>query len=237
MAGISKLDAFPVKEGIVLASKEKPRVPLAQSSNFWPLTARLYEPLWRNRSLSILTQGNFTVKRELDLMLEWLNPQAHERILDAACSAGLYARALLKHDPSLNLSAVDFSLPFLKQAQSYAKRDDIKLELIQADVTDLPFENESFDALVCGGSLNEFLDVPKTLSEFSRVLKSGGRMWQMYLRRADGLMGKSIQGLLRLSGIRFIDTRELEHVAHSVNLKLIKAQHRGIVVMALFQKL
>jgi cyclopropane fatty-acyl-phospholipid synthase-like methyltransferase len=214
----------------------QPRVPPAQASNFLPLTAALYEPLWRKRSLSIITLGAFNVERELELMLEWLQVQPGQKILDAACSAGLYARTLLEYDPSLTVHAVDFSLPFLKKAKYYAKRDNVFPILMQAEVRDLPYQNEVFDAIVCGGSLNEFLDVPKVMSEFSRTLKPGGKMWQMYLSRAEEPIGKTIQSLLCLSGIRFIDSKTFEKQCNAVGLELVKAQHRGRVVMALFQR-
>jgi hypothetical protein len=61
-------------------------------------------------------------------------------------------------------------------------------------------------------------------------------MWQMYLKQAEDPVGKIIQGLLRLSGIRFIDPKVLEKQCNEVGLKLVKAQHRGRVVMALFEK-
>jgi SAM-dependent methyltransferase len=127
-------------------------------------------------------------------------------------------------------------LPFLEKAREYAARDNVSPILVQADVSDLPYGDEVFDAVVCGGSLNEFLDVPKVMRECSRVLKPGGKMWQMYLKRAEEPVGKTIQGLLRLSGIRFIDPKTFEQQCSEAGLKLIKAQHRGRVVMALFEK-
>jgi ubiquinone/menaquinone biosynthesis C-methylase UbiE len=269
------MDAFrntvPLQDGIYRALAKHPLVPPAQASNFLPLTAALYEPLWRKRSLSVITFGAFSVERELELMLEWLSPQPGQTILDAACSAGLYARTLLKyvsdsrtktptpihtvgevHEPplrtptinsenvempqSLSVHAVDYSLPFLQKAKQYAKRDNVSPVLMQADVSNLPYQDETFDGIVCGGSLNEFLDVPKVMRECSRILKPGGKMWQMYIQRAEEPIGKTIQGLLRLSGIRFIDPKLFEQQCSEVGLKLVKAQHRGRVVMALFEK-
>jgi 2-polyprenyl-3-methyl-5-hydroxy-6-metoxy-1,4-benzoquinol methylase len=225
-----------LEDGIYRALEKRPRLPPAQASNFLPLTAALYEPLWRKRSLSIITLGEFSVERELELMLEWLNLQRGQTILDAACSAGLYARTLLQHDSSLSVHAVDFSLPFLKKAKQYAERDKVSPILLQADVGDLPYKNNVFDAIVCGGSLNEFLGVSKVMRECSRTLKPGGKMWQMYLKRAEEPLGKTLQGVLRLSGIRFIDPKLFEQQCKEVGFNLIKAQHRGRVVMALFRK-
>jgi ubiquinone/menaquinone biosynthesis C-methylase UbiE len=261
--------SLPCTTGIYRALAKRPRLPPAQASNFLPLTAALYEPLWRKRSLSIITLGAFTVERELELMLEWLDPQPGQTFLDAACSGGLYARTLLNHvksrtkmptsndtvrevheplrEPQVNsnivqpdnlftVHAVDYSLPFLEKAKQYAARDNVSPVLVQADVSDSPYQNEVFDSIVCGGSLNEFLNVPKVLGEFSRILKPGGKMWQMYLKRAEEPLGKTLQGLLHLSGIRFIDPKMFEQQCSEAGLKLVKAQHRGRVVMALFEK-
>ena len=226
----------PLENGVYQALAKRPRVPLAQSSNFWPLTAAVYEPLWRKRSLGLLTRGAFSTERELELMLAWLKPEPGERILDAAASGGLYARTLLQAQPDLDVHALDFSRAFLKKAQRYAERDRVQPTFVLADVRALPYRDAVFDALVCGGSLNEFTDLPRTLSEFARVLKPGGRMWQMYLTRAEGWPGNMGQGLARLSGLRFVTAAGLEAEAGRAGFRLERAQYRGPVALALFRR-
>ena len=226
----------PLENGVYRALAKRPRVPLAQSSNFWPLTAAVYEPLWRKRSLGLLTRGAFLTERELELMLSWLKPEPGERVLDAAASGGLYARTLLQAQPDLDVHVLDFSRAFLKKAQGYAERDGVQPTFVLADVRALPYRDAVFDALVCGGSLNEFTDLPRTLSEFARVLKPGGRMWQMYLTRAEGWTGKMGQGLARLSGLRFVTAAGLEAEAQRAGFRLERAQYRGPVALALFRR-
>ncbi len=199
-----------LRDGIYRALAEKPRVPLAQRSNFWPLTAALYEPLWRGRSISLLTRGAFSTERELERMLAQLEPRPGERILDAGTSAGLYARTLLKYDETLSIHALDFSLPFLEKAKVYAEREGVRPLLVHADVRALPYRDAVFDAVVCGGSLNEFTDLSGTLAEFARVLKPGGQFWLMALTGSQGKVGQALQGLLGLSGLRFFSLEELE---------------------------
>lgn len=211
-------------------------MPLAQASNFLPLTAALYEPLWRKRSLSIITGGDFDVTRELALMLKWTNPQPGQVVLDAACSAGLYARTLLHHEADLAVHAVDFSVPFLKKAKDYAAKEEVDFVLVHADVMSLPYADESFDMIVCGASLNEFTDLSKSVSEFGRVLKPGALMWQMYVSKAEVWSGRLAQSLFRLSGIRFINPAALEAEAKKAGMRLLKAQHRKRITMALFEK-
>lgn len=65
--------------------------------------------------MGLLTLGDFSVARELELMLAWAQPTAGQAFLDAGCSAGLHARTLKKHEPGLEVHAVDFSLPFLRR--------------------------------------------------------------------------------------------------------------------------
>ncbi len=226
-----------LEDGIYRALETRPSVPLAQASNFLPLTAALYEPLWRKRSLSIITGGDFDVTRELELMLKWLDPQPGQIALDAACSAGLYARTLLHHESELEVHAVDFSVPFLEKAKEYADKEGVTMTLVHADVLKLPYEDSSFDTVVCGASLNEFVNLPRAISEFSRVLKPGGLMWQMYVSKAEAWYGRLFQSFFRLSGVRFIDPALLEDEAKKVGLRLRKAQHRKRITLALFEKL
>ena len=224
-----------LQNGVYQALTKRPRVPPAQSSNFWPLTAAVYEPLWRMRSLSLLTGGSFSTARELELLLAWLKPRPGERILDAAASGGLYARTLLAHTPGLKIHEVDYSPAFLKKAQQYAERDGVEPVFVRADVRALPYQDAVFDALVCGGSLNEFTDLPQTLAEFARVLKPGGKMWQMYITRAQSWPERFGQGLVRLSGLRFLDPEKLEREAHRAGFRLEQAQYRGPIALALFR--
>ncbi|WMT56451.1 class I SAM-dependent methyltransferase [Truepera radiovictrix] len=226
----------PFEEGIYRALTRVPPLPLAQRSNFWPATAALYEPLWRHRSIGLLTRGGFSTERELALMLSWLRPRPGETVLDAAASAGLYARTLLRHEPGLTVHALDLSLPFLQRAKTYAERDGIAPTLVHADVRALPYRDGVFDAVVCGGSPNEFTELPAALAEFARVLKPGGRLWLMYLSRAETLPGRLGQGLLRLTGLRFPEPEALEAAAKAVGLEPQRAQHRGRVALTLFRR-
>lgn len=226
----------PLEEGIYRGLEHRPKAPLAQKSNFVPLTAWIYEPAWRRYSLSVLTGGSYSVERELALMRERLEPQPGDVILDAACSAGLYARTLLRHHPGTTVHALDYSLPFLRQARRYAERDDVDPVLVHADVRALPYRDAVFDHIVCGGSLNEFTDLGAHLGELSRVLKPGGLMWQMYLTRAESWYGRLFQGLLSLSGLRFFEVDKVDRTMRDAGLKPLRAQYRGIVALALFCK-
>jgi demethylmenaquinone methyltransferase/2-methoxy-6-polyprenyl-1,4-benzoquinol methylase len=51
-----------------------------------------------------------------------------------------------------------------------------ELDFRFADATNLPFENNSIDAVTISFGLRNVVDVPKALTEMYRVLKPGGRV-------------------------------------------------------------
>jgi SAM-dependent methyltransferase len=48
------------------------------------------------------------------------------------------------------------------------------LTFVNADVGDLPFEDESFDVIISASAFEHFLEVPKVISEMKRVLRPQG---------------------------------------------------------------
>lgn len=235
------------RAGVVQALEHPPSgLKLAQRSNFWELTARLYEPLWRYRSLGLISQGKVTTAEELAQLVDWTQPQAGMQVLDAACSAGLYARTLLEQQPQLTVHAVDYSAVFLQEAQRRAWRWQLAqlraghwvqpLTLVQADVRDLPYADACFDVIVCGGSLNEFIDVPTCLRELARVLRQQGVMWQMYVRPADAPIDKLVQRTLKFTGINTIEPAWLEQYLGAQGLVLEHRQTHGSIVFDVYRK-
>ena len=67
---------------------------VANLTNFLPGAGRGYEPLWRVRSLRLLTGEPFPNEQELETIKDLVRPAPGGRYLDLGCSAGLYARGL-----------------------------------------------------------------------------------------------------------------------------------------------
>jgi SAM-dependent methyltransferase len=59
-------------------------------------------------------------------------------------------------------------------------------DVVQADLTDLPFEAETFDVVICSHVLEHVPDDRKAMSEIRRVLKSGGSALLMAPMATDG---------------------------------------------------
>lgn len=96
------------------------------------------------------------------------------RVLETACGTGIFTERLRKALPdSVEIVATDLNPPMLEFAG--AKRGDLaNLHFQQADALDLPFEDRSFDAVVCQFGLMFFPDKAAGIREAARVLKPGG---------------------------------------------------------------
>jgi SAM-dependent methyltransferase len=181
-----------------------------------------------------MTAGAYSTERELAAMEERLALPPGAHLLDVACSAGLYARRLAAAGASV--VAVDLSRPFLAEGARLARREGVDVRFERADAQALPYPDASFDAAVCGGSLNEFTDPARALAEMARVVRHGAPVWLMYVARAESLVGRALQGLLRLSGLRFASPAEVNAWCAAVGLETERTERRGPLVFATFRR-
>jgi SAM-dependent methyltransferase len=180
----------------------------ANVTNFLPGAGRGYEPLWRVRSLSLLTGEPFPNDRELQIISVLADLERGGLYLDLGCSSGLYTRNLARAlGDGGDIIGIDISPSMLKEAVRRARKADTYLSLVRADAKNLPFSDASFSGAVCGGTLNELGDPARVLRETRRVLEPGGRLAVMGILRAP--RGRRLQRFLSTGGIRFFDPDEL----------------------------
>jgi SAM-dependent methyltransferase len=96
------------------------------------------------------------------------------RILEIAAGTGVLTRAMVDVLPPRSaIVASDLNPPMIDHARSIGTRRPV--EWRQADAMKLPFEDASFDAVVCQFGVMFFPDKAAAFSEARRVLKRGGR--------------------------------------------------------------
>ncbi len=100
-----------------------------------------------------------------------------EKILDLGCGTGIVARCAYKSlGDSVHITGVDVNEIALEKAREISALNAATIEWKQADVTALPFSNDTFDVLLCQQGLQYFPDRSCALNEIHRVLVNKGRI-------------------------------------------------------------
>jgi len=204
---------------------------IANLTNFLPGAGRGYEPLWRVRSLRLLTGEPFSNERELGIIENLVRQVPAGRYLDLGCSAGLYTRSLAR-DQDTEVVGIDISPSMLREANRRARRADTRPSFVRANAQNLPFFDGAFSGAVCGGSLNEFKNPARVLRETHRVLQSGGRLAIMGILRANTQRGRRLQHLLSPGGIKFFDPEELRSLLDHAGFEPDPLRTHGSVFFA-----
>ena len=229
---------FPIRDHVLdVAQRDDTRLlTLAGVSNYLPFLPWGYENVWRPRSLTMLSGEPFPVEREIKLLNDWLAVQPNELIVDLGSSTDLYPRDIGKQNADATIVAIDMAAGMLKAGRAYARRDGVKnIAHVRAPAQRLPFADASVDALVCGGSLNEFRSMSEALREARRVVKPSGRMFAMSLLKATSLPGRIGQWNARLSGITFPTLDEFNAMVQSAGWTRERQQVFGVVVFTLMK--
>lgn len=122
--------------------------------------AEVEDRMWYFRSL------HAHVRRSLAPLVNPLST-----VLDAGCGTGGLLLRLRRWNPHWRLSGIDF-MPVACELARQRCGPGIKIHV--ASVTDLPFNNESFDSVVSADVICQLENPSAALQEFYRVLRPGG---------------------------------------------------------------
>lgn len=95
------------------------------------------------------------------------------RILETAAGTGAVTEALHDALPEADIVATDLNQPMLDVAAERVRSGNVRF--VAADAQDLPFDDSSFDLVVCQFGAMFFPDKVRAHSEARRVLHDGGR--------------------------------------------------------------
>jgi len=227
-------ETYPVKDGYLdLLGRRTGAHNVANLTNFLPGAGPAYEPLWRARSLTLLTGEEFPNDREVGIIAGLARVDRGGLYLDLGCSAGLYTRSLAaKIEDRGKVLGIDIAPTMLKEAVRRTKRTGTSPSFVRADAENLPFADGAFAGAVCGGTLNEFGDPARVLRETRRVLGFGGRVAIMGILRAKTSHGRMLQRLFSTGGLRFFEPGEVSSLLDHAGFEPDPLQVHNLVFFA-----
>lgn len=111
---------------------------------------------------------------------KYINPNATD-LLDIGCGAGNYTLKMLTKINNLNCTLNDLSMPMLERAeQRVSAQTKGKVIIIQDDMRNLNFPENSFDIILAAATLHHLRDDADWEGVFTnmyKILKPGGSIW------------------------------------------------------------
>lgn len=138
--------------------------------------------------------GPYIYPHEVRISLcRFLKPVSnHAPVLDLGAGTGMMSEFAYTCRNDLQFTAVDPAEGMLKFSAEY-------IETHKATAEAIPFEAESFEAILIGEALHHFHDIDKSMREIVRVLKKEGRLF-IYDFDSSTFMGKSICRVEKILG-------------------------------------
>ncbi len=101
-----------------------------------------------------------------------------DRILDIGCGAGRSLSILAQKVPEGKVFGMDYSPEMVRMASKVNQKLITQgwVEVIQASVSSMPFEDSFFDLVVASETIHFWPEIPKDLCEVYRVIKPSGHL-------------------------------------------------------------
>jgi ubiquinone/menaquinone biosynthesis C-methylase UbiE len=172
-------------------------------------------------------------------------------ILEVAPGPGYLAIELAKLG-DYQITGLDISETFVEIARGNALKAKLRIDFRRGNASAMPFDDETFDFLVCRAAFKNFTEPLHAIEEMYRVLKPGGRALIIDLRREasresikkaiDGMVLGAINGLITKLTFRFMllkrayTKREFENFASRTKFSGAEMQEDLIGLEVLLSK-
>ena len=117
------------------------------------------------RTLKNLVPGRL---RWFDRQIDWQG----QDVLDLGCAGGFMAEALAQR--GANVTGIDPAACAIEAARQHARKSGLRIGYNVGVGEALPYEDASFDAVVCVDVLEHVADLNQVLAQAARVLRPGG---------------------------------------------------------------
>lgn len=157
-----------------------------------------------------------------DFAFECVNVGKNDRILDIGCGGGVNIEKFLKLT-SGNVDGLDYSEvsvnASIRQNQNAVERG--RCEVIQADVSAMPIDDENYDLVSAFETIYFWPDIENTFKEVSRIIKPQGQF--MIAQGTDGNHPDDELWLSTVEGMSVYTADELEKYLLNAGFESVKS--------------
>ncbi len=146
-----------------------------------------------------------------------------DKILDIGCGGGVNIEKFLKLT-SGNVDGLDYSEVSVAESIKRNQKavDEGRCEVMHADVSSMPIEDESYDIVSAFETVYFWPDIKETFKEVSRIIKPDGQF--MIAQGTDGNHPDDEKWLSSVEGMHLYTAPELEKYLLDAGFKKVKSQ-------------
>jgi SAM-dependent methyltransferase len=227
-----RADAPPRTNGYIdlLPPEGLPSTGLTQNLMLTRVVPEIYERWWRP-ALGRVAKGVFgpgmAEERRIARLLLGLVPG--DGVLDIACGTGNFTRDFARTvGPTGLVVGLDASPTMLTRAIDDTGGME-QVAYVRGDAQNLPFRDQSFDAVCCFAALHLFADPMKALDSITRVLTPGGRVAIFTSCRGRSAPLRTWESLMsHQSGMRMFERDEVVEALEARGFTQVRQRIAGV---------
>jgi SAM-dependent methyltransferase len=157
---------------------ERPEVADHYSAHYRDFAADVYGEVRRAAFGEDVGQNSWLTVGELERFVSRLEVRPAARLLDVACGSGGPSLHVVRLT-GCQVVGVELYEEAVREGTRLAQEAglDERASFLHANASErLPFEDGSFDAILCIDSINHLPDRPRVLGDWARLLRPGGRL-------------------------------------------------------------
>ena len=137
----------------------------------------LTQSKWWSRLYFKLLWGGVDDNQIASKVLGYIPDDFSGRLLDVPVGTAVFTAEKYTHLTQAKITCLDYSRDMLEQAENRFREAGLNhIKTMQGDVGALPFDNGTFDIVLCMNGLHVFPDKSKAYAEILRTLKPGGEL-------------------------------------------------------------
>ena len=172
-----------------------------------------------------------------EFAFECIDVKDNDKIIDIGCGGGVNIEKFLKLTDN-NVDGLDYSE--ISVAESIKRNQNAvnekRCNVIQAGVSDMPIENETYDLASAFETIYFWPDISNTFKEVSRIIKPKGRF--MIAQGTDGNHPDDEKWLATVEGMHVYTAYELEKYLVDAGFSSVKSykKENDYILVVIAQK-